>query len=96
MASVAKPTIASHESASTPLRHERVITPSLRATLVEGLSQMFAFERGGSVKAVCLFDISVATLSWAVNLLLPLVQEANQYLIGWSSGSAPAHLITEP
>lgn len=96
MASLAKPTIASHVSASTPVRHETTVAPSLRATLVEGLSQMFAFERGGSVKSVCLFAVSVATLSWAVDSLLPVVQEASQYLIGWLSGHTPAHHFTEP
>ncbi|MBI1763312.1 MAG: hypothetical protein HYR56_17955 [Acidobacteria bacterium] len=96
MASVAKPTIASPASASTPARHQMTVTPSLRATLVEGLSQMFAFERGGSVKAVCLFAVSVATASWIVDSLLPVIQEASQYLIGWSSGPVPAHHFTEP
>lgn len=96
MASVAKPTIESRLSASTPVRQELTVTPSLRATLVEGLSQMFTFERGGSVKSVCLFATSVATLSWVVDSLLPVVQEASQYLIGWASGHAPAHHFAEP
>jgi hypothetical protein len=72
------------------------VTPTLRATLVEGLSRMFAFERGGSLKSVCLFATSIATLSWFVDSLLPVVQEASQYLIGWSSGNAPTHHFAEP
>jgi hypothetical protein len=38
------------------------VAPTLRATLVEGLGRMFAFERGGSVKSACLVDISIALL----------------------------------
>jgi hypothetical protein len=71
------------------------VTPTLRATLVEGLGRMFAFERGGSLKSVCLFAVSVATLSWLIDSLLPVVQEVSQYLIGWSSGRAPTHHFTE-
>jgi hypothetical protein len=72
------------------------VTPTLRATLVEGLGRMFTFERGGSLKSVCLFATSVATLSWFIDSLLPVVQEASQYLVGWSSGSAPTHHFAEP
>lgn len=72
------------------------VEPTLRATLAEGLGRMFAFERGGSVKSVFLFAVSVTTLSWFVDSLLLVVQEASQYLIGWSSGSTPAHHFAEP
>jgi len=70
--------------------------PTLRATLAEGLSRMFAFERGGSIKSVCLFASSVATLSWAVDSSLPVIEEASQYLIGWLSGQVPTHRFSEP
>ncbi len=62
-------------------KRKLIATPSLRATLIEGLSQMFAFERGGGLKTVCLFAASIATLSWAVDSLLPVLQEASRYLM---------------
>lgn len=72
------------------------VAPTLRATLAQGLGRMFAFERGGSLKSVCLFAVSVATLSWFIDSLLPLLQEASQYLTGWLKGGAPEHHFTEP
>jgi hypothetical protein len=72
------------------------VAPTLRATLAESLGRMFALERGGSFKSVCLFAVSVATLSWFIDSLLPLLQEASQYLTGWLKGGAPEHHFTEP
>lgn len=88
--------LSSRLSAAVQVQQAMMATPSLRATLIEGLSQMFAFERGGSLKSVCLFATSIATLSWAVDSLLPLVQEASQYLISRSSGGASAHHFADP
>jgi hypothetical protein len=42
------------------------VAPTLCATLAEGLGRMFAFERGGSLKSICLLAVSVATLIWFV------------------------------
>jgi hypothetical protein len=67
------------------------VAPTLRATLAEGLGRMFTFRLGGSVKSVCLFAVSVATLSWFIDSLLPLLQEASQYLTAWLKGGAPEH-----
>jgi hypothetical protein len=91
MASVVNSTIEPDFGASSPARRAVTVTPSLRATLAEGLSRLLACEHGGSAEAVCLFAVSVATLSWAVDKLRPVVQEASPYLIGWLSGGAPAH-----
>jgi len=46
------------------------VAPAFRATLAEGFGRTFAFERGGSVKSVCLFAARVVTLSWFVYSLL--------------------------
>ncbi|MGH9755605.1 MAG: hypothetical protein ACREA2_22720 [Blastocatellia bacterium] len=51
------------------------VAPTLRATVAEGLSQVFAFKRAGSLKSVCLFAVSVATLSWFIDSLLPRSSE---------------------
>jgi hypothetical protein len=39
--------------------------------MAEGLRRMLAFERSGSVKAVYLFAVSVATLDRFIDSLLP-------------------------
>ncbi|HKQ08168.1 MAG TPA: hypothetical protein VJ464_23790 [Blastocatellia bacterium] len=71
-------------------------TPSMRTTLAEALSRMFAFEKGGGIKSVLLFGWSLAVFSWFVDSLLPLGQELSQYMMNWLRGNAPAHHFSEP
>lgn len=73
-----------------------IVAPTLRATLAEGMSRMFAFERGGSLKSVCLSAVNIAALSWFIDSLLLLPQEASQYFASWLKGAAPEHHFTEP
>lgn len=69
--------------------------PSLRASLAEALAQMFAFEKGGGIKSVLAFAVSLLAFSWFADSLLPLLQEASQFLWGFVRGAAPAHHFSE-
>ncbi|MGA9772996.1 MAG: hypothetical protein WBV94_28455 [Blastocatellia bacterium] len=81
---------------ATKTVEQRLMTPSLRTTLAEALSGMFAFERGGGIKSVLLFGWSLAVFSWCVDSLLPLGQELSQYGWTWMRGNAPVHHFSEP
>jgi len=74
----------------------RLTTPSMRTTLAEALSRMFAFEKGGGIRSVLLFGWSLAVFSWFVDSLLPLGQELSQYVLNWLRGSAGTHHFSEP
>jgi hypothetical protein len=75
---------------------QRLTTPSIRTTLAEALSGMFAFEKGVGIKSVLLFGWSLAVFSWFVDSLLPLGQELSQYALNWLQDKAPAHHFSEP
>jgi len=81
---------------ATKAVEQRLTTPSMRTTLAEALSGMFAFEKGVGIKSVLLFGWSLAVFSWFVDSLLPLGQELSQYVWNWMRGSAPAHHFSEP
>jgi hypothetical protein len=70
-------------------------TPSLRTSLAEALSRMFAFEKSGGLKSVLVFALSLMAFSWFADSLLPLIQEAGQWAIGVARGSRPARQFTE-
>ncbi|HKX31445.1 MAG TPA: hypothetical protein VJ302_27410 [Blastocatellia bacterium] len=72
------------------------VTGSLRATFAESLGQMFAFEKGSSLKSVCLFAASVMTLSWFIDSLLPVVQEVSQFVATRLTGAGPESHFVEP
>jgi hypothetical protein len=74
---------------------QRLTTPSLRTTLAEALSRMFAFEKSGGIKSVLLFGWSLAVFSWFVDSLLPLGQELSQWFCTWWN-NAPVHHFSEP
>ena len=74
---------------------QRLATPSMRTTLAEALSGMFAFEKGGGIKSVLLFGWSLAVFSWFVDSLLPLGQELSQWFWTWWK-NAPVHHFSEP
>src|SRR2546423_7210922 len=90
-----KPSLQKAEE-TTKASERRLTTPSMRTTLAEALSRMFAFERGGGIKSVLLFGWSLAVFSWCVDSLLPLGQELSQYMLNWMRGNAPAHHFSEP
>jgi hypothetical protein len=68
---------------------------SLRTSLAEALSRMFAFEKSGGLKSVLVFALSLMAFSWFADSLLPLIQEAGQWLIGTWRGSIPAHQFAD-
>jgi hypothetical protein len=70
-------------------------TPSLHTSLAEALSRMFAFEKSGGLKSVLVFALSLMAFSWFADSLLPLIQEAGQWLIGTWHGSTPAYQFAD-
>jgi hypothetical protein len=88
-----KPSLQKAEEAAKAIER-RLTTPSMRTTLAEALSSMFAFEKGGGVKSVLLFGWSLAVFSWFVDSLLPLGQELSQWFWTWWN-NAPAHHFSE-
>lgn len=90
-----KPSLQKAEGATKAIE-QRLTTPSMRTTLAEALSGMFAFEKGVGIKSVLLFGWSLAVFSWFVDSLLPLGQELSQYVWNWLRSNASAHHFSEP